>query len=100
MEALASFKLGKSVVAQLIRERCVLFRGNVHSLLPLPEESGWNKSNDGYTFDWEAPETQSRVQVTIDFLMKGCSCKKGVEMVIMVVGRKEGTVDQLVYAKT
>ena len=50
---------------------------DVFSSLPLPEESGWNKSDDGYTFDWEAPEIQSKVQETIDFLMKGCNCKKG-----------------------
>jgi len=50
---------------------------DVFSSLPLPEESGWNKLDDGYTFDWEAPEIQSRVQEAIDFLIKGCSCKKG-----------------------
>ena len=26
--------------------------------------------------DWETPEIQSKVQATIDYLMKGCSCKK------------------------
>ena len=51
---------------------------DVYTSLPIPEESGWNESHDGYTFDWEAPEIQSRVQKSIDFLMKGCSCKKGV----------------------
>ena len=29
---------------------------DVYTSLPIPEESGWNESHDGYTFDWEAPE--------------------------------------------
>jgi len=62
---------------------------DVYLSLPLPEESGWNKSDDGYTFDWEAPEIQSRVQETIDFLMKGCSCKKGCRTANCCCRKKE-----------
>lgn len=46
--------------------------------LPLPENSGWRKTeNEVYTFDWDCPEVMSKVQDTINFLTKGCSCKKG-----------------------
>ena len=44
--------------------------------LPLPEHSGWKVDNDGDEFDWESDEVQQRVKLTIDFLTRGCSCKK------------------------
>ena len=45
--------------------------------LPLPEHSGWRVGNDGqYEFDWESEEVQQRFKHTIDFLTRGCSCKK------------------------
>ena len=51
---------------------------DVYSDLPPTEENGWLKSPDGaYAFDWDCPEHQSQVQETIDFLIKGCACKKG-----------------------
>ena len=50
---------------------------DIYTPLPLPEESGWKKSDGSYAIDWEAPEIQERVQQSIDFLIKGCSCKKG-----------------------
>ena len=70
----------------------------MYTSLPIPEESGWNKSHDGYTFDWEAPEIQSRVQESVDFLMKGCSCKKDCRTANCGC-RKRGIVDQLVCVK-
>ncbi len=46
--------------------------------LPAPEESGWTRNTDGeYIYDWECPTVLQRVKDTIDFLTKGCSCKKG-----------------------
>ena len=48
--------------------------------LPPPEVCGWLKDDDGTcTFDWECPEVLSHVKETIDFLTKGCSCKKGCQ---------------------
>ena len=29
--------------------------------------------------DWEAPEVQEKIRATIDFLTKGCNCKKAVK---------------------
>jgi hypothetical protein len=29
-----------------------------------------------FDYDWECPEVKGTVQDTIDFLTKGCSCKK------------------------
>lgn len=46
--------------------------------LPSPEVCGWMKNTDGsYGIDWECPKVQHGVQETINFLTKGCSCKKG-----------------------
>ena len=46
--------------------------------LPEPEECGWQRNESGgYTIDWECPKVQRRVTNTIQFLIKGCSCKKG-----------------------
>ena len=50
---------------------------DMYNPLPLPEESGWMKSDGCYVIDWEAPEVQDKVRKSIDFLLKGCSCKKG-----------------------
>ena len=51
---------------------------DVYSTLPFPEESGWVCKPDGtFEIEWEAPEIQARIQSTIDFLLKGCNCKKG-----------------------
>ena len=36
------------------------------------------KGTDGvYSIDWEDPEVQNKIRGTIDFLVKGCTCKKG-----------------------
>ena len=46
--------------------------------LPSPDDYGWKKSTDGtYVVDWECPAVQQQVQDTINFLTKGCTCKKG-----------------------
>ncbi len=43
-----------------------------------PDQSGWKQDEDGsYIFDWDSQELQQKVQETICFLTKGCSCKKG-----------------------
>lgn len=43
-----------------------------------PESQGWMKDSVGkYTVDWEAEEVLQRIQATLDFLNKGCSCKTG-----------------------
>lgn len=53
-------------------------RENIRESLPSPETCGWKKNSDGsYAFDWECPDVQKKVRDTIDFLTKGCSCKKG-----------------------
>ena len=49
----------------------------MNGLLPLPEQSEWLRSNGTYTIDWEAPEVMDRIKTTVDFLTKGCECKKG-----------------------
>ena len=45
--------------------------------LPLPETHGWLKDDSGYSIDWESHETTQRIQATLDFLNKGCTCKTG-----------------------
>ena len=47
-------------------------------MVPKPENSGWKLEDDGsYSFDWECPQLQQRIENTITFLIKGCSCKRG-----------------------
>ena len=51
---------------------------NVYHQLPPPEEYGWTRSTDGsYAVDWDCATIQAEIQDTINFLIKGCSCKKG-----------------------
>lgn len=54
-------------------------QADLYSDLPKPEASGWVKSlqTGEYSIDWECPVVMSKVQTTIDFLTKGCGCKKG-----------------------
>ena len=50
---------------------------DVYGALPPPDECGWKKDSTGhYGFDWDSPNFQTTVQDTINFLTKGCSCKK------------------------
>ena len=50
---------------------------DIYSSLPPPEQSSWRFSDGTYTIDWESSEVQQKIQRSIDFLLKGCSCKKG-----------------------
>lgn len=51
---------------------------DIYSSLPKLEDSGWTICEEGrYAIDWEAPEVVEKVKSTIQFLTKGCSCKKG-----------------------
>ena len=53
---------------------------DVHQSLTNPEACGWKKNSDGtFSFDWECPDVLQNVQETIDFLIKGCSCKRGCQ---------------------
>lgn len=45
--------------------------------LASPETCGWLKGDNDYSIDWEAPETRKKIQATLDFLNKGCTCKTG-----------------------
>jgi len=46
-------------------------------MLP-PELCGWIKDADGsYSIDWEDPDIQHKIKGTIEFLIRGCACKKG-----------------------
>ena len=45
--------------------------------LPLPENSGWKNEDGTFKIDWDSPDLQDKVKGTIDFLTKGCSCKRG-----------------------
>jgi len=69
------------------------------ALLPPPEQSGWKIQNSEYSVDWECPQLQKQIQETIDFLMKGCSCKD-VQQWDAAVSRKDPHVDQGVTAET
>ena len=69
--------------------------------LPPPETCGrWLKDETGmYTYDWECSEVQSRVTDTINFLTKGCSCKKGCHNNLAISVNVETAVDQDVIVK-
>ena len=59
------------------------------SLVP-PEQSGWLLNHDGsYATDWEEPEVQIKIKQTIDFLVKGCSCKRGCKSKICGCRKKD-----------
>ena len=45
--------------------------------IELPEISGWSKTDDGYSIEWEAVETSEKIQNTLDFLNKDRLCKTG-----------------------
>ena len=49
----------------------------MYAQLPFPEDNGWKRDDSGYSMDWDCPDLQKEVQETINFLVKGCSCKKG-----------------------
>ena len=45
--------------------------------LAAPETSGWLKGDGGYLFDWECSNTRKKIQATLDFYNKGCTCRTG-----------------------
>ena len=50
---------------------------DIFTRLPVPEESGWLLQCDKYAIDWESTKVQQTVRQHIEFLTKGCNCKKG-----------------------
>ena len=51
---------------------------DIYANMQPPEQFGWIHHSDGtYSIDWEDPDVQEKVRGTIDFLLKGCTCKKG-----------------------
>ena len=51
---------------------------DIYSALPPPEVFGWKRGSTGnYKIDWDCSDFQINVQETINFLTKGCTCKKG-----------------------
>lgn len=53
-------------------------KANLYDGLAEPQSSGWIKDENGdWHIDWEAIEVEQRITRTIDFLNKGCGCKKG-----------------------
>ena len=51
---------------------------NQYEGLAPPETQGWIKSDQGeYSIDWEDQAVQQKIQKTLNFLCKGCSCKTG-----------------------
>ena len=72
---------------------------DIYSSLPPLEENGWICESDGtYAIDWEAAKVQKIIQGTIDFLLKGCSCKKGCKSYLCDVTNERVTVVQGAYA--
>ena len=58
-----------------------------------PEKSGWICKPDGtYEIEWETAEVQAKIQSTIDFLLKGCNCKKAAKTTCADVSRREAFV--------
>ena len=45
--------------------------------LSTPESHGWLKTDNVYSIDWEDKEVVHKIQKTLDFLDKGCTCKTG-----------------------
>lgn len=53
--------------------------------------SGWKLDEGVYTVDWECPDVQSNIKQTIDFLTKGCACKKNGCISLRCSCKKKGT---------
>ena len=49
---------------------------DIFTQLPVPEEIGWLLQCDKFAIDWESTEVQRTVRQRIEFLTKGCNCKK------------------------
>ncbi len=51
---------------------------NTYENVSIPETSGWSIDEAGeYSIDWESPEVMNNIDRIIQFLTKGCTCKKG-----------------------
>ena len=62
---------------------------NLFHSLPRPDDCGWIEKDGKFSIDWEAPEVLEKVKTTIDFLIKGCSCKKGCKSKICGCRKKD-----------
>jgi len=49
---------------------------DIYLTLPAPEQSGWVIQDGQYLINWESPEVEKKIKSNIDFLLKGCNCKK------------------------
>ena len=59
--------------------------------ISLPEDSGWFLTADNkYAIEWESPEIEEQVKSSINFLVKGCSCKKSKCKTLQCSCRKGG----------
>ena len=59
--------------------------------ISLPEDSSWFLTADNkYAIEWESPEIEEQVQSSINFLVKGCSCKKSKCKTLQCSCRKGG----------
>ena len=55
-------------------------KSDLYDALEAPETQGWLKLNEiSYCIDWEANDVAEKIQATLDFLSKGCSCKTGCQ---------------------
>ena len=61
-------------VSQMWQNSC---QHEVYKSLPPPQQNGWHlDKGGGYSIDWESEEVTARVKDVVDFLTRGCSCKK------------------------
>ena len=61
---------------------CTLWQNShisdVYINVPLSQQAGWIITEDGsYSIDWEDPDKLKLIRKNIDYLLRGCSCKKG-----------------------
>ena len=66
--------------------------------LPPPEKYGWQLNNGTYCIDWECEQVQQKVKNAIDFLCRGCACKKGCKTKVVAVEGKRSRVGLVVNA--
>ena len=62
--------------------------------LLLPEESSWMKSDGCYVIDLEVLEVKDKNCKSINFLIKDVATRKDVELLIVVAGKRQGTMGQ------
>ena len=54
--------------------------GSQHTELLPPNQHGWKKIEDIYTFHWDSDETIMTIRKRVDKLTKGCRCTKNMCM--------------------